>query len=344
MRLKPLTEQTIVITGASSGIGLATAREAGAAGARVVVAARNEAALDQLVAEIEAAGGSALAVKADVSHEAEVRHIAEQAVIRFGGFDTWFNNAGTTIFGKTEEVSLADHRRLFETNYWGVVHGSLTALPHLRQRGGALINMGSMLSDIPAPLHGPYNATKHAIKAFTETLRMELQHDGAPVSVTLVKPAAVDTPLQEHATNYLPVKPILPPPAYLPRLVAQSVLQAAQQPMRELLIGEVAQMFSLAGRLSLPATEQLLEASMFRLQQSDQPDLNRHPNLYNSTTGGQERGDHPLVIGDSLYTRFVSTPAVNSAGNLASRMANTPMAFAGYALARTMEGFIRRPH
>jgi NAD(P)-dependent dehydrogenase (short-subunit alcohol dehydrogenase family) len=342
MQLKPLSEQTIVITGASSGIGLATARAASAAGARVVVAARNAAALEALVMELEAAGGSALAVVADVGREEDVQRIAEQAVARFGGFDTWFNNAGTTIFGKTEEVSLKDHRRLFETNYWGVVHGSLAALPHLRKHGGALINMGSMLSDISAPLHGPYNATKHAIKAFTETVRMELQHDGAPVSVTLVKPAGVDTPLQEHATNYLPVRPVLPPPAYLPRLVADTVLRAAQQPMREILIGEAAQVLSIAGRLAPAATEQLLEASLFRLQQTDQPPGGQQSNLYHSTTGGNERGGHPLVIGDSPYTRFATAAPVNALSNLASSLMSAPWALGGWALATAAKPFIRR--
>jgi len=131
VRLKPLQDQVIVLTGASSGIGLTTARMAARRGARLVLAARNGAALQQLAEEIQQNGGQAVPVIADVGNEAEVREIARVAQERFGGFDTWINNAGGGIFGRLTEVSTADHRRLFETNFWGVVYGSLEAARHL---------------------------------------------------------------------------------------------------------------------------------------------------------------------------------------------------------------------
>src|SRR5687768_16745133 len=137
--LKPLATQVIVITGATSGIGLVTARRAAAQRARLVLASRNEGALRFLAEEINEAGGEAVHAVADVGNEEYVRGIAAVARQRFGGFDTWVNNAGVSIYGHLTEVSLADHRRLFETNYWGVVHGSLVAVEHLKQRGGALI-------------------------------------------------------------------------------------------------------------------------------------------------------------------------------------------------------------
>ncbi len=132
----------------------------------------------------------------DVADRDAMVSLAETAVRELGGFDTWINNAGVSIYGRIEDVPVDDARRLFETNYWGVVHGSLAALPHLRRSGGALINLGSILSDTGYPLQGHYTASKHAVKGFTDSLRLELEHDEAPVSVTLIQPAVIDTPLR----------------------------------------------------------------------------------------------------------------------------------------------------
>src|SRR5205085_8956246 len=168
VQLKKLNEQVVVITGASSGIGLATARMAAKQGARLVLAARTEEALKQLADEITQAGGAAIYVVADVGREEDVRRIAAEAVARFGGFDTWVNDAGVSIYGKITDVPTEDLRRLFETNFWGVVYGSRAAAEHLRTRGGALINVGSALSDRALPLQGMYCASKHAVKGFTD--------------------------------------------------------------------------------------------------------------------------------------------------------------------------------
>ena len=146
--------------------------------------------------------------------------LAETALREFGGFDTWVNNAGTSIYGKVEDTPMEDQRRLFETNYWGTVIGSRIAATHLRRRGGALVNVGSVLSDRAVPLQATYCATKHAVKGFTNALRMELEADGAPVSVTLIKPAAVDTQLEEHARSLTGAEPLNPPPVYAPETVA----------------------------------------------------------------------------------------------------------------------------
>src|SRR5690349_8582518 len=165
-KLKPVSEQIIVITGASSGIGLTTARMAAKQGARLVLAARNEQAVRQLEQEINSSGGQALGVVADVGSEAEVRKIADAANARFGGFDAWVNNAGISVYGKIEQISIDDHRRLFETNFWGVVYGSRVALETLKRRGGALVNVGSTVSDRSIPLQGMYSASKFAVKGF----------------------------------------------------------------------------------------------------------------------------------------------------------------------------------
>ncbi|WP_250537314.1 SDR family oxidoreductase [Caballeronia sp. AZ10_KS36] len=238
IKLKPLDQQTIVLTGATSGIGLATARHAAKAGARLMLVARDETALAVLADELTSAGAPAVAyTAADVADETQLQAAADAAIDRFGGFDTWINNAGVSVYGRIADVSLEDQRKLFETNYWGVVNGSRVALKHLRERGGALINLGSELSDVAVPLQGPYVASKHAVKGFTNSLRLELKNEKAPVSVTLIKPAGIDTLFVEHAKNYLDEEPKLPPPVYAPDVAAKAILHAAVHPERDIYVG-----------------------------------------------------------------------------------------------------------
>ena len=163
-----------------------------------MLAARTQGALHELAEEIRAGGGEAEYVVADVGDPQQVKDIADLAIRKFGGFDTWVNNAGVSIYGKIEDVTVEDHRKLFDTNYWGVVYGSLAAAKHLKGRGGALINVGSVLSDRAVPIQGTYCASKHAVKGFTDAFRMELEHDGAPISVTLIKPSQ-STAYKQHA-------------------------------------------------------------------------------------------------------------------------------------------------
>src|SRR4029453_16390000 len=154
--MKKLKDQVIVITGASSGIGLATARMAARRGARVVMVARNHDDLRDVVNEIISNGGRAMAVVADVADPDAVDRIGEKALLEFGGIDTWVNNAGLSIYGKLADVPLADKRRLFDINFWGVVHGCRTAIRLMKDRGGVLINIGSEVSDVGIHLMGIY--------------------------------------------------------------------------------------------------------------------------------------------------------------------------------------------
>jgi short-subunit dehydrogenase len=189
---------------------------------------------------------------------------------RFGRIDTWVNNAGVSIFGRLEDIAPEDHERLFQTNFWGVVHGSLEAVKRMKTRGGgALINLGSEVSDRAVPLQAMYSASKHAIKAFTDALRMELEAEQAPISVTLIKPAAVDTMFTVHARNYMDKEPALPPPVYAPELVAEAILHAAQHPKRDVFVGGAAKMISLGAWTMPRMLDRYMRRTMFRQQRSE---------------------------------------------------------------------------
>jgi len=310
----PLDRQVVVITGASSGIGLETARRAARKGAKVVLAARNGEALARIRREIEAAGGEALDVVADVGDRAQVQRIADQAVGRFGRIDSWVNDAGLSIFGRLEEVSEADNLRLFQTNFWGVVHGSLVAAPHLKRSGGVLINLGSVASDIAFPLQGMYCASKHAIKGFTDAFRIELEEEGAGVAVTLIKPAAIDTPFAKNAKNYTPHAPKLPPPVYRTEEVAHAILHAMVHPRRDIYVGGGGRLMSLAKELA-PRAFDLAGRTMSAQQQTDEPARDRAGALYEpSRSGGEVAGGHPgHVMRTSLYTRASLHPLTTAA-------------------------------
>ena len=237
--LKPLNQQAIVVTGATSGIGLAVARRAARAGACVFLIARGEGDLKTLCEELQRTGARVAWAVADVADYDALAEAAEKCRRLFGGFDTWVNNAGVSIFGPIRETTLEDHRRLFETNYWGVVNGSLVAAEHLRERpdGGAIINVGSILSDAPIPVQGVYSASKHAVKGFTNALRMELMREQAPITVSLVKPAAIDTPYNRHARNLTGQAMQNPQPVYATHVVADTILYCASHPIREITVG-----------------------------------------------------------------------------------------------------------
>lgn len=233
-KLKKIKDQVVVITGASSGIGLATAELLAEKGASVVLAARSDETLDEVVGRITAAGGQALAVPCDVTDRSQVDRLAAAAVERFGRVDTWVNNAGLGMYGRLDKTPEADARKLFDVNFWGLVNGCLAALPHLKKQGGALINVGSEVSESPAPLMGMYVASKHAVKGYTDCLRVEVEQvDKAPVAVTLIQPGATNTPFPQHARNVTDKEPKLPNPQDDPKHVAEAILAAAETPTRE---------------------------------------------------------------------------------------------------------------
>lgn len=291
IQLLPLREQVMVITGASSGIGLVTARHAAAAGASVVLNARNEPDLARAVDGIRFAGGRAIHVAGDVAEPETADRLAAAAVAEFGRIDTWVNNAAVSMYGRATTLPIAEMRRQMDVNYWGQVYGSLAAVRHLRMRGGALINVGSALSDRAIPLQSTYCAAKHALKAFTDALRMELEDEGVPIAVTLVKPASVDTPFFEKAKTYLGVEPQPVPPVYAPEVVAGVILQAARQPIREILAGGSGALLS-AARFAPRTADRYMERVTFRGQMTETPASPERPNnLFEPVAhDGGERG------------------------------------------------------
>jgi short-subunit dehydrogenase len=300
---KALNDQVIVITGASSGIGLATARMAARRGAGVILVARNAEVLAAEQARLQAAGGRAIHVVADVGSREAVEGVAARAVEAFGGFDTWVNVAGLTIYGNLWDVEDRDSERLMRTNFWGTVNGSLVAVEHLKDKGGALVNVGSVASDLAFPLQGMYCASKHAVKGFTDALRMELLQDGVPIGVTLVKPTSIDTPLPHRARNYMDREPTLPPPIYRPEEVAEAILHAAVHPRREIYVGGAGKALS-DFKAVAPNVYDVLAPAISAFERRKEKPRDPAGALHAPTGGGQTRGDYPgYVMKTSAYTR-----------------------------------------
>lgn len=312
-KLKPLREQVIVLTGATSGIGLVTAREAARRGARLSLAARNENALRELTDELKEMGCDAMYTVVDVGVEEDMRRLADATIEHFGGFDTWINDAGVSIYGKVEDVPIEDQKRLFDTNYWGIVYGSRIACEYLRQKGGKLINLGSALSERAIPIQGVYSASKAAVMGFTDALRMELEQDSAPISVTLIKPGAIDTPYKDHAANYMHVEGKNPPPVYAPETVTNAILHAAEHDVRSVVVGAGGKGITTLGSLMPKLSDKIMGKIMPKLQRGDRP-VEGTPKgaLYEPGEDLRERGGYAVTQEHSLYSAAVRNKAVTA--------------------------------
>jgi NAD(P)-dependent dehydrogenase (short-subunit alcohol dehydrogenase family) len=225
--------QTVMITGASAGIGRATARLFGAEQARVGLIARGQAGLEQAAREVTAAGGEALPIVADVADFGQVDAAAGQVEDKFGPLDVWVNCAFTSVFAPFDEISSDEFRRVTEVSYLGFVHGTMAALARMRPRdAGTIVQVGSALGYRSIPLQSAYCGAKHAVNGFTSSLRCELLHEGSGVSVTVVQMPAVNTPQFSWVRSRLPRHPQPVPPIYQPEVAARAVLWAAAHPRR----------------------------------------------------------------------------------------------------------------
>ena len=306
---RPVSSQVVVITGASSGIGRETAVMLGQQGASVVLAARNEAALREVAMEIERLGGAAEVVVTDVAEWPQVERLAQRATDRFGRIDTWVNNAAVSAYATVEEMTVEEIDRILQVNLHGQLYGMKAALPHLTRQGqGTIINVASALAERAAPLQAAYCAAKHGIKGFTEALRMELARDHPGITVTLIEPSSINTPLFRHARSKLGVKPQPIPPVYEPRVVAETILFAAEHPRRTIVAGGSGKLLVMAERLSPALVDwyMLQDERGFKQQRTDQPD-DGQDNLFAPLDGpGSATGEFgQRSKATSLYTRHL---------------------------------------
>lgn len=315
MKLKPLSEQVVVLLGASSGIGRESALRLARRGAKVVVAARNETALQSLVEEITASGGQAVQVRCDVAERAQVEAVAEAAVAAFGRIDTWVNVAAVLVHASFEETTPEEFRRLMEVNYLGQVHGAMAALPRLRDAGGgALIAVSSVEGVVSMPRHSAYSASKHAVEGLMDALRRDLKADHVPISVTSIKPSTINTPIFTNTAHDLEVEPKGPSPIYQPSVVAACVVHAAEHPVRDLWAGGAGRAMAFSQAL-FPKLAHSLLARMVPLERSSVPAPGGSAGTLYGSRAEEDRteGDFGAHARDwSVYTWLETHPRMRS--------------------------------
>ncbi len=314
MKLKPIEEQVVVVMGASSGIGRATALKLAAQGAKVVVAARSQSGIESLVHEIREQGGEATPVVADVSDFAQVQHVANTAVEKYGRLDTWVHCSGVLIVAPFDQITPEEFHRVIEVNLLGQAYGAMAALPHLKREGqGALIHVSSIESRRGLPLHAPYSASKHGIKGMLEAMRVEFAHDHVPIAVTNIMPASINTPLFSNARTKIGVKPQGMPPYYEPEVVADAILYAATHPSRDIIIGGTGAMLVGSEKVAPKVLDLLSQAIGYRVQKTDEyksvdgPDNLFAPLPEHDTVRGKFSGQS---FSSSLYTWLQKHPGI----------------------------------
>ncbi len=284
---RELHGSVVVITGASAGIGRATALRLADEGAKLVLAARREDALEELAVECEQRGSVALAVATDVADEPQVQTLAQKAVDRFGRIDVWVNNAAVSAFGRFEETPPDVFRRVMETNFFGYVHGARAALRQFREQGhGTLINVSSVVGVLGQPYTSAYVSSKWAVRGLSETLRNELKLDDAKdLQVCTVLPAAIDTPLFRVAANFTGrvAKPL--DPVYEADRVAKTIVSLARKPRREVYVGPAGRLAALQHTLTPSLVETVFSRQVDRGHFEDRVQAPTRGNLYEPLQG-----------------------------------------------------------
>jgi NAD(P)-dependent dehydrogenase (short-subunit alcohol dehydrogenase family) len=345
-----------IVTGAGGGLGRAYALELARRGAKVVVndlgGARDGTghsdAAAKVVAEIEAAGGTATAVVADVTDPARMQAVADRAVAEYGRLDTWVHMAGVLLVAGFDDTTPEEFARVLQVNLLGQVHGAKAALPHLRRDGGAFISMSSMGSQRGIPLQTAYCSSKHGIDGFLEALRVELQRDGVPVSVTQIMPGTINTPLFDNARTKMGVKPVAPPPAYPARVVADAIVHAAAHPVRDLVVGGAAKTLITVEKFAPRAVDALLRRVGYEIHDTgerkpaDAPDNLDAPLTGNDTVEGTVDG---VTLRHSGYTWLAMHKPVRTTVRTLTRPLTRRRPESGAAAAATApdSGRPRRP-
>ncbi|MEV0428319.1 SDR family oxidoreductase [Micromonospora sp. NPDC050495] len=289
---RTLDDATVVITGASSGIGAATAYALARRGADVVLAARSEDALRRVAAHCRELGGRALVVPTDVTDAEAVRQLAAQAAAEFGRIDAWINNAAVGVVGLFDEIPVAEFRRVLTVNLLGTVHGTKAALPWLDAAGGGVVvNNASVLAEAAMPYQSAYNAAKHGIRGLSDTVRQELRVTGrGHISVCTVLPATIDTPFFRHAANHTGQELVPPPPVYPPEVVAETIVRLLRRPRREAYAGGAARLLGLQWRLAPALAERVLGWYTARTQFGPGVRLDSTGNVFRPDAAGEQTG------------------------------------------------------
>jgi short-subunit dehydrogenase len=286
--------EVVVITGASAGVGRATAHAFASRGARIGLLARGTEGLARTKAEVEKKGGEALAIPTDVANSEDVEAAADAVEKRFGPIDIWVNNAMTTVFSPFREITAAEFKRATEVTYLGAVYGTMTALKRMSLRNtGTIIQVGSALAYRAIPLQAPYCGAKHAIRGFTDSLRSELIHDHSKVHITMVQMPALNTPQFSWCKTKLPRHPQPVPPIFQPEVAAQAIVWAARNKRREVYVGGPTVQAIEGNKIAPGVLDHYLAQTCYEGQQTDQPvSPNRPNNLFEPVPG--DPGTHGI--------------------------------------------------
>ncbi|WP_341717478.1 SDR family oxidoreductase [Micromonospora sp. FIMYZ51] len=289
---RPLADATVVITGASSGIGAETAYALARQGSAVVLAARTESALHEVARRCRELGGRALVVPTDVTDPEAVERLAATATAQFGRIDAWINNAAVGVVGLFDEIPTAQFRRVLEVDLLGTAYGIRAALPRLGAAGGGVvINNASVLAEVAMPYQSAYNTAKHGIRGLADTIRQELRVTGrSAISICTLLPAAIDTPFFRHAANHSGRQWAPPPPVYPPELVAKTVVRLLRRPRREAYVGGGARLIGLQWRLAPAVAERLLGWYAQRTQFTAGTEWDTAGNLFRPTGEARSTG------------------------------------------------------
>src|SRR5436853_2506032 len=315
MAKKPLSEQVMVVTGASSGVGRAIARAAGERGAKVVVAARGEEGLAAAVEEIERAGSEALAVPGDLANQEQNEELVRRSLERFGRIDTFVANAIVTVYAEVEHLEPDELRRVMDVNFFGVAYGYWAALPALKKSHGTFLHVSSALAYRGIPLQAAYCSSKAAARTFLESARVEQQKHGTGVDISLVLPGAINTPQFDRDRQKTGKQPQPVPPIYQPEPYADAVLHCCESPIRELPVGWGAQKLMWGQKLSPRAGDLML----LRMGWS-----------------GQHTGeDKPLDAPDNLFATLPGDPGAHGRFDAQARKST---AWTSLPLRRSLRG------
>ena len=285
--------ETVVITGASAGVGRATAHIFARHGGSIGLLARGQESLDATAQEVQELGGRALAIPTDVADADQVEAAARKVEERFGPMDVWVNNAMTTVFAPFWEISAVEFKRATEVTYLGAVYGTMAALRRMLPRDrGSIVQVGSALAYRSIPLQSPYCGAKHAIRGFTDSIRSELLHDGSQVRITMVQLPALNTPQFSMCRTRLPNHPRPVPPIYQPEVAAEAIYWAAHHDRRETYVGASTVAAIVGNKIAPGWFDHYLAQTAHESQQTSHPvPPNRPDNLFAPLPGDHgERG------------------------------------------------------